>query len=134
SDVFAATWGDYNNDGFMDVFLNGHSDKPLMENSGTQNNFLIIKLVGNGEKTNISAIGTRVEVSSSKGIQVREVSGGRGCCEQDMLPLHFGVGNENVVEIQVQWTDGEICTFSNVNVEGGPLFQISESNCTISEF
>ena len=134
SDVFAATWGDYNNDGFMDVFLNGHSDKPLMENSGTQNNFLIIKLVGNGEKTNISAIGTRVEVSSSKGIQVREVSGGRGCCEQDMLPLHFGVGNENVVEIQVQWADGEICTFSNVNVEGGPLFQISESNCTISEF
>jgi len=134
TDVFAATWGDYNNDGFMDVFLNGHSDKPLMENSGTQNNFLIIKLIGNDLTTNTSAIGTRVEVTTSKGIQIREVSGGRGCCEQDMLPLHFGVGNENVVEIQVQWADGEICTFSNVNVEGERLFQISESNCTISKF
>ena len=128
-DVFAATWGDYNNDGFMDVFLNGHIGTGLMENSGTQNNFLMINLIGNGETTNTSAIGTRVEVSTSKGVQIREVSGGRGCCEQDMLPIHFGVGNKNEVDIQVQWTDGDECNFPNVNVEGARLFLISEDEC-----
>lgn len=135
-DIFAATWGDYNNDGFMDVFLNGHIEKALMENSGTENNFLIMKLVGNGQTTNTSAIGTRVEVNTSKGVQIREVSGGRGCCEQDMLPVHFGVGNENEVDIQVQWTDadGEECNFPDVNVEGGPLFQVSQIGCRIEEF
>ncbi|MGH7910037.1 MAG: CRTAC1 family protein [Thermodesulfobacteriota bacterium] len=130
-DVFAATWGDYNNDGFMDVFLNGHIGSGLMENSGTQNNFLIIKLIGNGQTTNTSAIGTRVGVNTSKRVQIREVSGGRGCCEQDMLPVHFGVGKENAVDIKVRWTDGEIRTFSNVNVEGRGLFQISGSDCTV---
>ena len=128
-DVFGAAWGDYNNDGFMDVFLNGHIQTGLFENSGTQNNFLIINLIGNGETTNTSAIGTRVEVSTSKGVQIREVSGGRGCCEQDMLPIHFGIGNENGADIQVQWTDGEECNFPNVNVEGGRLFQILEDEC-----
>ena len=128
-DVFAATWGDYNNDGFMDVFLNGHIGTGLMENSGTQNNFLIIKLIGNGQTTNTSAIGTKVEVSTSSGIQIREVSGGRGCCEQDMLPLHFGVDQEKEVDIKVKWTDENVCTFNTVDVEDESLFMISEDEC-----
>ena len=133
-DVFAATWGDYNNDGFMDVFLNGHIGSVLMENSGTENNFLIVKLVGNGQTTNTSAIGTRVEVNTSEGVQIREVSGGRGCCEQDMLPVHFGVGRVKIVDILVKWTSGEECSFPNINVEGGRLFQVSEDACDMIEF
>ncbi|MGH7801600.1 MAG: CRTAC1 family protein [Thermodesulfobacteriota bacterium] len=130
-DIFAASWGDYNNDGFVDVFFNGHIGKGLMENSGTENNFLIIELIGNGETTNTSAIGVRVEVVTSEGLQIREVSGGRGCCEQDMLPLHFGVGQEKEVDIKVNWADEDenVCTFNAVDVEGGPLFLISEDEC-----
>ena len=51
-----------------------------------------------------------------------------------MLPVHFGVGKENAVDIKVQWTDGEECSFPDVNVEGGPLFQISEDACDMIEF
>ncbi len=133
-DVFAAPWGDYNDDGFMDVFLNGHFEKALMENSGTTNGFLVIELVGDGISTNTSAVGTRVEVETSRGIQVREVSGGRGCCEQDMLPLHFGVGREDRVDIRVEWTGGAVCMFRNVDVKGGRVFLISEDGCGIIPF
>lgn len=133
-DVFAATWGDFNGDGFMDVFLNGHSGTALMENSGTSNNFVIVRLIGNGRTTNTSAIGARVQVTTSSEVQVREVSGGRGCCEQDMLPLHFGVGNKTEADIQVDWTDGVVCTFNGVDVKGGGMFSVAENGCVINAF
>lgn len=133
-DVFAATWGDFNRDGFMDVFLNGHIGTALMKNRGTPNNFIIITLIGNGLTTNTSAIGTRVKVSTSRGNQIREVSGGRGGCEQDMLPIHFGVGKEREADIQVEWTDGNVCAFNSIDVRGGSMFSISENGCSINTF
>ena len=132
-DVFSATWGDYNADGFVDVFLNGHLGKALMKNSGNNANYLVLKLIGNGVDTNTSAIGARVELNTSRGIQIREVSGGRGCCEQDMLPLHFGLGNEKKVDILVKWTGGQQCSFKEVKVEGGRMLRISENGCNIED-
>lgn len=132
-DVFAAPWGDFNNDGFMDVFLNGHLGEALMENSGTATNFLVIELVGDGVFTNISAIGSRVEASTSSGSQIREVSGGRGCCEQDMLPVHFGLGDEEEADIRVEWPSGAACVFNNVDVQGGRRFLIFEEGCDMLE-
>jgi enediyne biosynthesis protein E4 len=130
-DVFGSSWGDYNRDGFIDVFLNGHIGMALMENSGTDSNFLILRLIGDGVFTNTSAIGTRVEVNTSSGIQIREVSGGEGCCSQDMLPVHFGLGNDNKVDIVVRWDGGEECIFEGINVTGGRLFSILEDGCEL---
>ncbi|MGE5443452.1 MAG: CRTAC1 family protein [Ignavibacteriales bacterium] len=130
-DVFAATWGDFNNDGFMDVFLNGHIGTGLIKGGRTLNGFLVIKLIGNGRDTNTSAIGARVRVPASGGVQIREVSGGRGCCEQDMLPIHFGVGREKRADILVKWMGGKECPFRNVDVKGGGVFSISEKGCII---
>lgn len=130
-DVFAATWGDYNNDGFMDVFLNGHIGMALMKNSASENRVLTIRLKGDGKKTNTSAVGSRVIISSAKGSQIREVSGGRGCCEQDMLPLHFGVGGEEKIEIRVEWTSGTVCNYEDIVTKGTNNFLISEKGCNI---
>ena len=130
-DVFAATWGDYNNDTFMDVFLNGHLGTALMESSGNTNNNLIIDLVGDGVLSNSSAIGARVEVLTSRGTQIREVSGGKGCCEQDMLPVHFGVGKDSQVDISVDWPRGEDCSFLDIDVDGGRFYIIFQDGCDI---
>jgi hypothetical protein len=132
-DVFAAAWGDFNSDGYMDVFLNGHIGNGLMKGGRTPNGFLEIKLVGNGLDTNTSAIGARVSVSASGRTQIREVSGGRGCCEQDMLPLHFGVGREKKVDILVKWMRGKECSFRDVDVKGGRMFSIYEKGCIIQK-
>ncbi|GIW47654.1 MAG: hypothetical protein KatS3mg078_1531 [Deltaproteobacteria bacterium] len=133
-DVFSATWGDFNRDGFMDVFLTGHLGSALMQNDGGINNFLILWLVGNGVSTNTSAIGTRVWVFDTEGFQVREVSGGRGCCEQDMLPVHFGLGGEREVDVVVDWTDGSSCVFNSVNVQGGRMFFVFQDGCRLEVF
>lgn len=131
-DVFSATWGDYDNNGTLDVFLNGHLGEALMKNSGNNFNNLILKLHGDGETVNKSAIGAKVVVNGSE-IQVREVSGGRGLCEQDMLPLHFGVGKDNNIDILVNWTDTETCEFKDVSIQKNSRFKIEQKGCSISK-
>ena len=130
-DVYSATWADYNKDGFIDVFLNGHLGKGLFENPGSNNNNVVIELIGDGTNTNISAIGTRVDMTSENLKQTREVSGGRGCCEQDMLPLHFGTSKDDIVSIVVNWTDGSKCSFKDINVKGNKTIKIKHKMCSI---
>jgi len=130
-DVFAVTWADYDRDGFLDVYLNGHIGNSLKRNEGNSNKSITLQLLGDGLRSNRSAIGARVVLSTPGGSQLREVSGGRGGTEQDMLPLYFGLGKFDKADIQVIWPSGKECSFKDISVELHREFQISEIKCDI---
>jgi hypothetical protein len=132
-DIFSATWGDYNGDAIMDVFLNGHIGLALYEGFNL-NNSVVIELVGDGINTNTSAIGSRVEVKTESKHQIREVLGGKGCCEQDMLPQHFGLGSESIFNMTVKWTSGKTCTFEKLNAEDKRIYKIWEKGCEVFSY
>ena len=99
-----AAFGDYNNDGNMDVVILNLNDLPsLLKNSGgTQGNWIKIKLIGT--KCNRTAIGARVRVVTGKHAQMDEVHSGTSVMSQSDLRLHFGLGKVEMVDlIEVTW-------------------------------
>jgi enediyne biosynthesis protein E4 len=111
-----AAFGDYNNDGGVDVLVLNMNDLPslLRNEGGNQQNWIKIKLVGT--KCNRTAIGARVRVMTGKHVQMDEVHSGDSVMSQSDLRLHFGLGKvETVDTIEVKWpTTQKIERFSQV--------------------
>jgi hypothetical protein len=112
------TWGDYDNDGFLDLFVAnggivGSENNALYHNNGNSNNWLKVKCVGT--VSNRSAIGAKVRAKATIGgkslWQLREISGGVGIC-QNPLEVHFGLGNAtNVDTLRIEWPSGSVQEF-----------------------
>ncbi|MBI4658864.1 MAG: VCBS repeat-containing protein [Verrucomicrobia bacterium] len=120
----AGVWGDYDRDGFLDLFVangvggNGGGDSTdyLYHNNGNANAWITIKCVGTA--SNRSAIGTKVRLRATiKGKtfwQLREISTG-GSWVQNPLEAHFGLGEAtNVETLRIEWPSGIVQEIPNV--------------------
>ncbi|HXJ94538.1 MAG TPA: CRTAC1 family protein [Terriglobia bacterium] len=111
-----AAFGDYDNDGNIDVLILNMNDPPsLLHNQGEhRNNWITLKLVGT--QCNRSAIGARVRVATGKHTQMDEVHSGTSVMSQSDLRLHFGLGEASVIDlIEVKWpTTGKLEKFTHV--------------------
>lgn len=99
-----AAFGDYDNDGDMDVLILNTNDQPslLRNDGGNSQNWIKLKLIGT--KCNRTAIGTRVCVVTGNHSQIGEVHSGSSMISQSDLRLHFGVGKAQIVDaIEVKW-------------------------------
>jgi hypothetical protein len=113
-----AAFGDYDNDGGMDMLILNMNDVPsLLHNvGGNKQNWIKLKLIGT--KCNRTAIGARARVITGKHTQMDEVSSGTSVMSQNDLRLHFGVGNvETIDAIEIKWpTTQKIEKFTKIKV------------------
>ena len=86
-------FGDFDNDGDIDVLILNMNDYPslLRNEGGNKNNWITIKLLGT--QCNRTAIGARVRVVTGKHAQIDEVHTGTSVMSQSDLRLHFGLGH-----------------------------------------
>ena len=121
-----SAYGDYDNDGDIDVLVLNMNDLPslLRGEGGNRNNWIKVKLIGT--KCNRTAIGTRVRVVTGNHSQIDEVHSGGSVMSQSDLRLHFGLGAAKVVDgIEVKWpTTQETETFEKI--EAGQILTIKE--------
>jgi Ca2+-binding RTX toxin-like protein len=120
---------DYDNDGFLDLLVaNGDSDSavtPLVENApsydlfqnqGNNNHWLQIDL--QGVKSNRDGIGAQVFVKAGGKTQLRQQAGGIHNGVQDSQRIHFGLGENTLVqELVVQWPSGKKQVIEDIPVD-----------------
>jgi hypothetical protein len=120
-------FGDYDNDGDIDVLVLNMNDVPslLRNDGGNKNNWIKVKLIGT--KCNRTAIGARVRVVAGKHSQMDEVHSGTSVMSQSDFRLHFGLGQSKIVDlIEVKWpTTQKVERFTNVKVN--QILTIKES-------
>ena len=110
-----AAFGDYDNDGDIDILIANTDDVPtlLRNDGGNRNNWIGIKL--EGTKSNRTAIGARVTVRVGETTQIREVTGGSSYASVSDFRLLFGIGEATVVdEIEIRWPTGALETREQV--------------------
>src|ERR1700741_3941527 len=111
-----AAFGDFDNDGDIDVLVLNMNDVPslLRNDGGNKQNWIKVKLVGT--KCNRTAIGARVRVVTGNHSQIDEVRSGSSVMSQSDLRLHFGLGKALTIDvIEVKWpTTQKIERFTQV--------------------
>ncbi|MBM3238040.1 CRTAC1 family protein [Candidatus Poribacteria bacterium] len=108
-------FGDYDNDGDIDILVtNSHQMPDLLRNDTTnQNHWLIFETVGS--KSNRDGIGTRIKVVADGKSQIREVKSGGSYPSHSDMRLHFGLGEATSADlVEIRWPSGLVERFEGV--------------------
>lgn len=94
--TYGATWGDYDNDGYLDLMYGSK----IFRNRGGQNHWLKVCVRGDGTTVPVTAIGTQVRLKWGNRVLTRHVA-------RTPRVLHYGLGKSTgPLTLEVRWMDG----------------------------
>ena len=112
-----AAFGDFDNDGDIDVVIMNRNEPPslLRNDAPAGNHWLKVRL--EGTKSNRSAIGSRVLVHYGGKVQAQCVTSQSSFLSSNDPRLHFGLGKVTAADVEVYWPTGLSEKFSNIRAD-----------------
>ncbi len=113
-----AAFGDFNNDGKIDIVVTVLNGPPqlLMNRSANHNHWIILKLIGT--KSNRDGLGTKIRITSGHTVQYNHATTAVGYSSSSDKRVHFGLGESSVIDvIEVLWPSGIRQTLTRVKAD-----------------
>ena len=113
----AAAFGDYDNDGDIDILVtNWNQTVDLLKNDGgNRNNWIRVQAIGT--KSNRSAIGARIKVVAGELTQYAEVKSSGSYLAFSDLRVHFGLNDAEQIDLlEIRWPSGVIDSATNLPI------------------
>ena len=121
-----ATYADLDNDGDLEIIVNNIDQEAQIYKNNSTNNFVRVKLKGNGE--NIFGIDSRVYIETENSSQMQELTMSRGFQSSVSPYLNFGIGNDEIIKsIRVVWSNGNSEELKNIKINSIIEFDILNS-------
>ena len=109
-----AAFGDFDNDGRVDVVVARIGEKPLLlrNTSARQNHWLGLRLIGRA--SNRDAIGAQVHLRTASGEQWNHVTTAVGYASSSDVRVHFGLGADTKATVEIRWPAGAMQRLTDV--------------------
>jgi hypothetical protein len=99
-------FGDFDNDGDMDVLIVNLNEPPSLLRNDVTGNHHWLKVKLQGVKSNRGAVGARVTARYGGKVQAQEVLSQSSFYSSNDPRLHFGLGAAGTADIEIRWPNG----------------------------
>jgi hypothetical protein len=127
-----AAYADLDNDGDLDIITNNCNEVAgIYQNNLNKLNpgmkYLNIKLKGGGQ--NPFAIGSKITLVSTSGIQLQEMMPSRGFQSSVEYTIHFGIAPaDSVKQVNIVWPNGSNSTISSPSINKTLIIDIKDTS------